>query len=455
MRFLIRKFLDYRDVFAVAMLFCGLPIVYFFRDGLKLAPNSAAFTVAGALGPLIMTIPFKNLRKLYVPNPLAYFLTMWFVIITFLYLLFRDKYSAISGTYELLSYTFIFFIFYAFVMMSADSLNNNFLPIALTICAIGSLLLLYSVYKDPFYVIGQRAAIKFREEEEGNTGNPHIFSKVAFFGLILSTMMLKYQKQYKTGMIFTLGTMLLFIVVLFLTQTMITFITSAIFLWLFFIFNFSFKSLFKSVKSLLTKWYVLIVLGFGVYKVVVLINENEDALAPVTSFVSYRFEKLVGTLTGALSDDEASKVKDVDVSASMRVNLIAAVFEDLEENVVEGKLRYVFWGNGYKNLYVDVPIFEVLDSFGIIMFIFYMVIYFYLTKICILEMRNPSSIAAEFIAYGYIYFLILNLTGGYVMDYTRWGYYAVVARFIPGGLLYVKSKVETNKTDSEPQMIGA
>lgn len=453
MRFLIRKFLDYRDVFALAMLFCGLPIVYFFRDGLKLAPNSAAFTVAGALGPLIMTIPFKNLKKLYVPNPRAYFLTIWFVIITFLYLLFRDKYSAISGTYELLSYTFIFFIFYAFVMMSAESINNNFLPIALTVCIIGSLLLVYSVYKDPLYVIGQRAAIKFREEEEGNTGNPHIYSKVAFFGLILSVMLLKYQKKYKIGVLFILSTIILFVVVLFLTQTMITFITSAIFLWLFFIFNFSVKSLIKSFKSIITKWYVLLVLGFGVYKVGVFINENEDALAPINMFVSNRVEKLVGTLTGALSGGESPKEKDLDASASMRVGLIAAVFEVITENVEEGKLRYVFWGNGYKNLYVDVPIFEVLDSFGIFMFIFYMVIYFYLTKICILEMRNPSSIASEFIAYGYIYFMILNLTGGYVMDYTRWGYYAVVGRFIPGGLLYVKSKVETKIVDSESTIV--
>ena len=103
MKFLIRTFLNYSEVFAVLMFFCGLPIVYFFRDGLKLAPNSAAFTIAGGLGPLFLAVVFKNISKLYKPNPVGYLITIVYVIICLFYLLFRDPYSRVSAVYEMFS----------------------------------------------------------------------------------------------------------------------------------------------------------------------------------------------------------------------------------------------------------------------------------------------------------------------------------------------------------------
>lgn len=431
MKFLIRTFLKYREVFAVLMFFCGLPIVYFFRDGLKLAPNSAIFTIAGGLGPLFLAVIFKNISKLYKPNTVGYLITLAYVIICLLYLLFRDPYSRVSVVYEMFSFSFIFFIYFAFATISLEQINRNFLPIALTICVIGSLLLVYSVYKDPFYVLGQRASIKFRSEAEGNTGNPHTYSKVAFFGVIVSMLFLKYQSRYKVGIIPILSSFFIFLIVLFLTQTMITFITTALFLFLFLIFNLKVGNIYRSFLKLFLKWYVLAILVFGIYKGVDYLKKHEDVFTPITSFISKRFEKITNTFISGAAGSKGKNDSKSDQSANMRVQLINEVFVNMEENFEEGRIRYILFGNGYKNLYVDVPIFEALDSFGFFMFIFYMFLYFYMTVICIKEMRKPRSIATEFIAYGFIYFFIQNLTGGLLMDFNRWAYYAAVCRFIP------------------------
>jgi hypothetical protein len=305
-------------------------------------------------------------------------------------------------------------------------------------------ILLYSVYKDPFYVIGQRAAIKYRAEEEGNTGNPHIFSKVAFFGFILSTILLKNLSKFRVNILIPIGLLLIFVVVLFLTQTMITFLTTAIFLFLFFIFNFNLRSIYRSVLALLLKWYVLAILIFGVYKVSNYLKDNEDALKPATTYISNRIEKVAATVFGGAASKE-KKEKKVDESAVMRVQLVTEVFIKMEENFEEGKIRYILFGNGYKSLYVDVPIFEALDSFGFFMFLFYLLIYSYLSMMCLKEMKNPRSIATEFIAYGFIYFMIQNLTGGLLMDFNRWGYYALVARF----LVPIGYKVSENFKESK------
>lgn len=429
---MIKLFIKYRDSFAIAMFCCGLPVIYFFRDGLKLAPNSAAFTIAGVLGPLALSLLFKDFRKFYAPNPINYLLCILFTLIMLGYLIFRDPYTGLQPAYDYFAISFIFFYFLVMVQISIEDLNKNFLPIAFFLCVLGALSLMYSVYKDPLYVLGQRASIKYREGDEGNTGNPHVFSKVAFFGVILSFLLLKYNQKYKVNILIPLTGLLMFLVTLILTQTMITFITTAIFFALFFRYNLTLRSASASFLSIFKKWYILLILAVGIYKGVVFITTHDDMIKPFTIYMSNRFDKILGTITMVGSDDKNIKI---DQSANMRVHQVTLVFERMAKNFNTGKIRYIIFGNGYKTAYVDVPLIEALDSFGVIGFIIFCYMYFYMIKVCMLEMRAPKSIATEFIAYGFIYFIVQNLTGGLIMDFNRWGYFVIVARFIAPPLI--------------------
>jgi hypothetical protein len=428
MKYLLKKYIEHREVIGVCMMFCGLPIIYFLRDGLRLAPNSSIFTIAGVTVPIGLSLLFKDLKKMYVPNQVLYVVSLFFAIICFFYFILRDPYSGVSAVTEYFNFAIIFFFFLVLPTVSTASINKNFLPIALFICLAGSLMLLYSISKDPLYSFGQRASIRYRAGDTGNTGNPHVFSKVAFFGLILSTMLFKYLNKFKINLVLIVLMFLVFLVVLILTQTMITFITSFIFLVVFFLYNFNLRSFYRSFLGLLLKWYVLVVLAFGVYKASVYINENKEIVEPAMRYVSIRFSKVLDTFSQ--TKEESSKPKTIDASAVMRLEMTSLVLKTMEENILDGKMRYVFFGNGYKNLYVDVPLIEALDSYGIFMFFVYLYLYYYMTKVCFMEMKNPKSIATEFLAYGFIYFLVQNLTGGMIFDFNRWAYYALICRFI-------------------------
>jgi hypothetical protein len=428
MKFLLEKFLALREVFAISMFVCGLPIIYYLRDGLGVLPNNAITTVFGVLGPLVAALLFKKYNKIYMPNKVGYFLAIWFLVICFMYLFFRDQYTWVKGPYEYFNITFTFFIFIAILFISEKELNRQFLPVFMAISLIGCVFLLYYVATNPLFIIGQRATIVFKNENGESSGNPHIYSRVGYFGIILSCLMLKYQSRFKLNIVFSIAFLFIFLAVIFLTQTVIAMLATFLFVVLFLFFNFNAKVFGRSILSLTLKWYVLIVLIFGTYKVTKFLNENEDVLTPITSYLSGRFERITKSIFS--SSDKKSKSDDADVSATNRVELVTGVFDRMKDNYDEGKFRYILWGNGYKFMYIDVPIIEVLDSFGFILFMFYVYFFYYMLKLCLKEMRNPSSIAAEFIAYGFIYYFILNFSGGLMIDYVRWGYFALVCRFV-------------------------
>lgn len=157
MRFLVRNFLKYRDMFAVVMFITGLPLIYYIRDGVGLAQNSSAFTAAMAVGPFGIAFLFKNLKSFENPNRVAFSLLLIFLIITFTYFLLRDRYSAVNGNFEIITYAVIFLVLVSVLFMTKESINRGFLPLAIFLSIIGAALLIYAVINDPLFAIGKRA----------------------------------------------------------------------------------------------------------------------------------------------------------------------------------------------------------------------------------------------------------------------------------------------------------
>ena len=427
------------------MWLMGLPVIYYVRDGLGLATGSPIFTVILNLGPLGLCLLFLDYRYFNSPNKVAYSLGLVFLFISFIYFFLRDPYTGVVAAYEYFNFSVIFFLYFSVLFLTQKGINRNFVWFSLIIAVLGSILLLWYIYNDPLFAIGQRASIKFSEKEDA-FGNPHIYAKVAYFGLILSLLSIKYKNIVKIGVIIPFVLIVVFLIVLFFTQTMLAFLATFLFFGLYLFYNFNFIKAYSFTLGMLKKWYVLVILVFGIVKGVMFLNENADALKPATNYIENRIDKIVNTVFSA-EDNKNRKSRNVDESASMRVHLILATVEIFEENFTEGKFHFILFGNGYKHLYLDVPHLEVFDSFGFFMFVFYTVFFIYMIKITLKEMKKPKSITTEFIAYGFIYFFVYNFTGGLIIDYTRWGYYALVCRFFHENSPIIKSKILNFKED--------
>ena len=81
----LNRFNKYRQSIGLSFFFGGLPLVYFLRDGLKLAPGSTAFTAGLAILSLLLAFP-QNPKRLYHANTIGYLLCGLYGLIALTYL---------------------------------------------------------------------------------------------------------------------------------------------------------------------------------------------------------------------------------------------------------------------------------------------------------------------------------------------------------------------------------
>ncbi len=429
-KLLFRKIIENRDTLAITFFLFGAPVIYFLRDGVGLAPNSMIFTVALLFGPLFMALPFRNLKNFYSPNQPLYLISFVFLFMTLFALYFEGKMGRSRWYYELIVTSLIIYMYVHFTLMSKVVLEKYFVEITLILCFIGGLLLVYYVYTNPLYAFGQRATINFNKEGEEFSGNPHIFSKVAFYGIVAGAVLFKYIRNtlFKTFIVFSIA---VFFVVLVLTQTMVAYLATAVFMLVFFIYNITFSSILGSVRFLFRKWYFWLGVLFVMYKGISVYQNQKQIFEFAYGYFQDRFSGIMESILGNEENSYATNFEmQGDGSANTRVYMIKYVFESFANNMDKGKYVDILFGNGYKNMYIDIPVLEALDSFGIFGFALYMLLYIYMIYVSFREIRRPTSMFAEFVAYGFIYYMFLNLTGGVITDYSRWGYYALVCRFL-------------------------
>lgn len=447
MKYLIQKLLDYRDSIALSLFYFGAPTVYFLRDGIGLAPNSMLFTFALLVGPMFFVFPFRSFKKLYEPNPIAYILGFTFLFLAAFYLVYYPYNNSATSKmlYELAVIGIIVYIYVLLTTVSIENLDKYFLQTAIVFSLIGSLALLYYIAQNPTFVVGsQRASISFNTKDKSATGNPHVFAKGAFFGLVACVIFFKKTK-IKSYQIITGISGLIFITVLFLTQAMSAIISTALFGMIYFIFNLRIKATLKFGFSLLKKWYVLLFLLFIGYKAIGYYNSHKAIIDTGTRYIEMRIENLIETFIPSNKKKELNSYGPTkDDSASTRVKLVGIVIDTFKENYEEQKYHKLLFGNGYMALYVDVPILEVIHSFGIFGFLLFCFFFFSIARFCLKEMKKPNTYITEFIAYGFIYFFVYTFTNGLIIDYNRWGYYALVCRFIPLSFHYLNKQGSNN-----------
>jgi len=414
---------------ALAVFLAGVPIIYFLRDGLALAPGNTLFSIGLMFLPFAFTLPFKDFSYFDSPNRVTFPLMCFLVLYMFAYFYLKDRYYfTVSFSTELLTFIIIVFVAFTLVFMRNEAIGRPFIYLSVFLVTVSAISLIYYVSKNPLYVIGQRAAFGYGGEM--GVGNPHINSKVAYFGIILGILCLKYYRTVKLGLIFPVILIILNIAILFLTQTMLAFLATFAFGALFLVFNLSFSSAVSTFRLFFSKWYIVALVIVGFVALGYQINKNRNLLDPAFNYFSNRYEGIKKSFLES-TEDKNIKVKETgDDSANTRIIHIRGVLERLEESFDDGNYHYILFGQGYKFMYVDVPHLEMLDSFGVVGLTFFTIIFLRLIMMCLREMRDPDSIGSEFLAYAFIYFFFSNFTSGQMLDYTRFATLFIFCRFL-------------------------
>lgn len=450
MKDLYHRFSTYITNLAIALFFFGAPVIYFFRDGLGLATNSMVFTVVFMVLPMFLILPFRNFRILHIPNRLTLGLSLLYLGYSIFCLYYYPVWGMTSKVkiYETAVISITIYMFILLSLVSINELEKHFLKICILISLLGGFGLLYHVYSNPSYVLGMRASIGVSVNGEESSGNPHIYSKGAFFGLVASLVMLKYNPGViKT--IYLYFSALIFFVIIVLTQAMSTVLATGVFGVFFFLFNL--KNIKNGLIRFLKKpiaWLLIIIFSI---QVGISYKKYEKFIAIGYSYIEFRVNKILLSIN---PPDELSFKKNViirDDSADMRLHLLEVVQEKMMDNLDEGNYMALIFGNGYQDLYVDVPVIEAFNSLGLLGFLLILTLLFQMTRFSFREMRNPQTATTEFIAYAFLYFLILCFTNGLIIDYNRWGFFVLVCRFLPLNIGIIEKK--QTKQVSQTQLV--
>jgi hypothetical protein len=406
----------------------GLPVVYFFRDQVGLAPNNALFTALGLFFPYFATLVFrKNYSVLQKPNPVSFLIFMVFFFYILMFLILADRWRGIRFSQEMSVFAIISIVLCTLWFLKPDLHYKNFIRFGLVFSFLGCLALVYGIATDPLYALGQRAAVNMGDEKNV-AANPHIYGRNAFITVTFALMALKHRKLVGWGFVFPLIIFLSSIAILIMTQTFVSLVSLCMMLFLFFIYNFSFIGVFKGFKKLMFKWYFLIGLCFIGYQAKVIYDKYEDGISIFYDQIGIRVKNLTGTLFGD-KKEKKKKVK-VDESANERIVVLGKTIKAWDKESKNGELRYLIFGHGYRTRYNDIPMLESYDSFGLMGLFLYGLLTLYLLKSCLQEMALPESPMTDFFAYAFCYSFCSNFMGGLVVDYTRLVFIILVIRFV-------------------------
>jgi hypothetical protein len=418
-----------RQFLGIFIVFMGSPLIFFFKEVSGFGGGSA-FTIATLiLGLMLMISPSELFRKFYKPFLPTYRLAAIFMTVILINFFFINPfygYAANSSIFlrDLVNYA-SYFVFFILLLSVSNDVKDYFLPIVVFLTFLGSICLIYSMATNANFIIGQRASVVFGDGTTTASGNPHVYARNAFAGVFSSYIMLKNRNTL--WKLFSLGNMILSLVVLVLTQARSIllgfFFTMIIFLY----YNVSGKSVKIAFKSIFKPQNLFLVALFFcglVYfistqaKLVSIIYLYYDAF-------SITFTKAILTATGM------EDAKTIDYSALGRVNTFGAFKKVLFETPWD-----LILGKGYRFLYMDIPILETWIDCGIIAFWSFAMMNLVIFRESLRAIKDGTNPLTTFLGYFYMCYFVTLFTGGEPYGIAYWYVFLVMIRFL--GIKYLR-----------------
>ncbi|GAB4045216.1 O-antigen ligase family protein [Spirosoma litoris] len=443
------KTLDYmRIVLGICILVDGYPLIFFFRETMRLAPGSTAFTAAALAGGLVLMVPFTFLRRLYRPNMTMFWMGLGFLLLSIIYMYLYNGVPGFEDSGRDMIYYAYMLIFLFLLINIPNEIIPVFIPVVVIFTLLSNLGLVYALITDPTWAIGQRATITLNNGDPGS-GNPHSFSRNAFMGAIACAIWLLRPNTHVIFRLLSFFAGVLNIAVLVLTQTRSAIVALALAIGLFLYFNVRPAQIRQVARSLVKPIPITImVVGFlGVmyffqrYLTVYFILYDY-----VTSFAERNLETVYAML--GLKAQGADYKAVLDDSTANR-----SASADFLRNVLLGHIHMLILGYGYKFLYLDVPIMEALADQGILGLVLFGGVIgmasFYSLGIM---RRNPNPLSV-FLAYFFLLILIQSITNGRPYEISFWFPLALMIRFMGVDHLFPNHLQDNAPVDAHEQYV--
>ncbi|GAB3330325.1 hypothetical protein GCM10027299_34820 [Larkinella ripae] len=421
-----------RYVVGIMIVIDGYPLIFFFKETLRLAPGSTAFTAAFLALGFILMIPFHFLHKLYrINTTLLKQALIFFAVILFYMAFYRDQWFQ-DGTLDTIYYIYVLLFLFLLVNIPNDIIKV-FIPITVAFTVVSNIALVYALLTDPTWNIGQRAAIQFGEGEY-RTGNPHVFSRNALMSVVACAIWAFQPNTTFIPRILSLFACVFSMGILVMTQTRSSIVALILIIILFFMFNIRPRQIKTAIRGLFRPGSIaLMVLAF--IGITVFMNRNGDLIAILYGYAVAFIERNMENVYALLGIKVQNQfTATFDASAGNR----ATSFQYLR-NVLEGHLHLILFGRGYKATYLDVPLMEALINHGIPGFVTFTAFCFSMLFYSLKTIRdNPDSLST-FLAYFYIMLFVQLFTNGRPYEISFWHPFCLMIRFIGISHLYPPS----------------
>ncbi|GAB2773535.1 hypothetical protein GCM10027275_15650 [Rhabdobacter roseus] len=409
------------------MMFNGFPLVFFIRDTLHIGPATNVFTAFFFALALLLMFPTHLFIRLYKPNFTLLKYAMGFLVIAFYHFIFMN-YSEFDWFIELGN--FLFTIAFIFLLIHVPNDVKEVLMVIIFLAALFSnLTLVYSLLTDPSWRIGMRAAVTFENAGAQEGGNPHIAARNGVICLLAALTLIS---QYKGALIrlFLFFSIIFSLAVVVLAQAKSSLLALGIMAAFYMTFQANFSQMLRSAKSLFSVRNAVIFLIcwflFGL-----LLSRYGDLVGVLYGYWGNFQDKIMDIIFTAFGL-QISGTANIDASAMGRVSSLSFF-----QNALEGAPHVLLIGLGYKAAFLDVPLVESIVNHGIFGFIFFAGFNYYLLVYSIKELRKNSNPLSLFLAYFFIYFIIMLISNGRPYDVSFWFPYALMIRFL--GIKYLDS----------------
>ncbi|KAA9357474.1 hypothetical protein [Larkinella humicola] len=424
-----RKIHLMRYVVGILMVIDGYPLIFFFKETLRIAPGSTAFTAAFlALGFALM-IPFHFLRKLYRLNTnLLNMALLFFAVIIFYMAFYRDQWFR-DGTMDTIYYIYVALFLFLLINIPNDIIEV-FVPIVIAFTVISNLALVYALMTDPTWNIGQRAAIQYGEGEY-RSGNPHVFSRNALMCVVACGI---WAFRPQTGFIvriLALGSCVFSMGILVMTQTRSSIVALILIIGLFFMFNIRPRQIKEAIHGL-TRPASLLLFFVAFMGISYFMRKNGDLIAILygyaVAFIERNLENVYAVLGMKVQNQFAATL---DASAGNRATSFVYL-----QNILEGHIHVILVGQGYKSTYLDVPLMEALINHGIPGFVTFTAFCFSALFYSLKTIRDNPDTLSTFLAYFYIMLFVQLFTNGRPYEISFWHPFCLMIRFVGISHLY-------------------
>ncbi|MFN8356520.1 MAG: hypothetical protein U0Y10_18840 [Spirosomataceae bacterium] len=415
-----------RESIGLLVIVLGTPVIFFFRETVRLAPGKSWFTAVCLVAALVMMIPSTFLKVLYKPNFRLFNWASCFLGVSFFYLLFYNPFAKSEFYVPVREYSnFVFIFVYIFLLINVpNKVKDILVPLIALLTFAGSIALLISLVLNPNYILGQRAAIYFGDGEEG--GNPHVFAKNGYAGVIASVLLLRYKSLLIKA--FAYFSIFLSVVIIIMTQTRGVLLSLFIAIGIFLYFNLTKKQLKKAIQSTFTirNLFFTALFLYGGYYYLLHYTPIFDLLGSYAGRFTETFASMLFTASGKANDAPAM----IDPSSQQRV-----LSFHLFKNYVEGQPEKMLFGLGYRYAYLDVPVLEAFLDCGVVGGIGFLGFILLLAYESYRAMKTKPNDFVVFLAYFYVTYFVGVFSAGRPFDTSFWFIFALMIRFM--GIKYL------------------